>query len=163
MLSFVPSRGSCYDANSGNRPDVFLRLNRVLFVSTILVVTALSLLPAAAVPATGIGDKIEHIAAYAILAVFGMNASLRLASSLGVLVFLFALSMLLEQLQRLAPGRSNDVLDVIANVGGLVAGGLLQVSGKCAVQFLGGFMRRNSTGNEVSGESTPPAQSARPE
>lgn len=81
-----------------------------------------SLMPGSDVPGPPDLDKLEHVAAYAALAVWftGLVPRSRYAA---VAVTLVGLGLLMEILQQaMQLGRQADVLDVAANVCGTVAG-----------------------------------------
>ena len=94
-----------------------------LFVCGLVAVIVLSLLPAEAMPALEVSDKIEHAAAYAFLAFTGALALRRphrwLVAGLAVL------GIALEIAQTLVPGRSFDLVDGLANAAGAILGVLL--------------------------------------
>jgi VanZ family protein len=97
------------------------RLGRAAFYLACALVGALSLVPSAALPPVSIGDKVEHVIAYAALAVLGGVTSERgiLRMILGPIAF----GLLLELLQAFSPGRSPDAADVVADIVGACLGG----------------------------------------
>jgi VanZ family protein len=97
------------------------RLLRTAFYLAGALVVILSLAPAATLPPTSIGDKAEHVLAYALLGLLGSLSSERgvLRTILGVSAFGIAI----EMLQTFSPGRSPDALDVLADVVGATLGG----------------------------------------
>ncbi len=110
---------------------------RRLWILLLATVVALSLLPAGfpglrAVAALPAGDKLLHFLAYAILAGILPWVESRSAAACTGLV---GLSLLLELLQQLVPGRSCDPLDALANATGALCGLL-------AAAFLNASLRR---------------------
>jgi VanZ family protein len=96
----------------------------------------LSLVPASALPQTGVSDKVEHSLAYAVLALW--FAGLYPRSRYGIIgIGLFAMGVAVEWAQgAMHMGRQSDYHDVIANTIGIVAGlGL-------ALLWLGGWVER---------------------
>jgi VanZ family protein len=89
---------------------------RIAFYATATLVAALSLAPAATLPSTSIGDKMEHVIAYAVLGLLGAASSARGATR--VILGLSAFGIAIELLQMLSPGRSPDLLDVLADIAG---------------------------------------------
>ena len=97
------------------------RAYAVAFVGTYIVVLVASLLPTSALPKVDLSDKVEHVIAYAVLAVLGgkafpgrpwLLAAALAANGVGV-----------EFLQHaMALGRQGDVLDALANTLGIAAG-----------------------------------------
>ena len=99
------------------------RVALVLFLIGIVVVAALSLAPAQALPALDVSDKAEHAAAYAVLAFLGTVAVPRPHRLLVIGLALLGLALELGQLR--VPGRSFDLLDAVANVVGAATGAIL--------------------------------------
>lgn len=98
---------------------------RIAFYGMAGLVAALSLAPSAALPPTSLGDKAEHVIAYAVLGLLGVASSPRgitraaaWRTSLGLTLFGIAI----ELLQSFSPGRSPDALDVVADFIGASAG-----------------------------------------
>jgi len=98
-----------------HRPRV-LRALRLAFCAASAGVAALSLAPAAALPPTSIGDKMEHVIAYAVLGLLG-TASFA-GGAARVILGLAAFGGAIELLQAFSPGRAPDVLDVVADIAG---------------------------------------------
>ncbi len=101
---------------------MFGKLPRIAFIVGVPAVIALSLLPQEVLPETGAWDKLNHIVAYAALA---------LASGLGfrgwrsLLVVGMSLLMLgtgLELAQAVLPSRSASAYDALANLVGIAFG-----------------------------------------
>lgn len=85
-----------------------------------MVVAVLSLLPSTALPPTSIGDKVEHVMAYAVLGLLGAACSER--GVMRVILGLFIFGSAIEMLQIFSPGRSPDPLDVVADAAGAALG-----------------------------------------
>jgi VanZ family protein len=84
------------------------------------VVAVLSLLPSTTLPPTSIGDKVEHVIAYAVLGLLRAASSER--GVMRVILGLFVFGAAIEMLQTFSPGRSPDPLDVVADVAGAALG-----------------------------------------
>ena len=92
------------------------------FFVGLLAVVALSVLPQGAVPHTGLSDKVDHMAAYAALALAG-GIAFRGARSLFLLALgLLALGSGLELVQALIPDRYASGYDILANAIGIALG-----------------------------------------
>jgi VanZ family protein len=89
---------------------------RIAFYGTAALVAALSLTPSATLPPTSIGDKMEHVIAYAVLGLLGAASSAR--GTARVILGLAAFGIAIEALQMFSPGRSPDLLDVLADLAG---------------------------------------------
>jgi VanZ family protein len=98
----------------------FRRTLRIAFYGAGALVAALSLAPSAALPPTSIGDKVEHVIAYAVLGLLGAASSDR--SVVRMILGLAAFGIAIEMLQAFSPGRSPDPLDVVADVAGASLG-----------------------------------------
>ena len=96
------------------------RLLRATFYVASVLVFALSLMPSAALPPTTIGDKAEHIIAYALLALLGGASTER--GIVHMIIGLTAFGTVIELLQAFSPGRSPDVLDALADFVGASIG-----------------------------------------
>ncbi len=99
------------------------RAARIGFWVGAACVTVFSLIPAVELPAFGWSDKVQHLVAYAVLAVLGgigwaASAVARRRMALG----LVALGVVIEIAQGFVPGRLPELLDGIANVAGVAAG-----------------------------------------
>ena len=92
----------------------FRRLLQIAFWGTGALVAALSLAPSATLPPTSIGDKVEHVIAYAVLGLLGVASSERGVTR--VILGLAAFGIAIEMLQTLSPGRSPDPIDVAADI-----------------------------------------------
>src|SRR5262245_45678444 len=97
------------------------RLLHALFYAACVLVGVLSLLPSATLPPAAIGDKAEHVIAYAVLALFGCALFERRRTTM--ILGLAAYGAVLELLQSLAPGRSPEIADGVADLIGACLGG----------------------------------------
>jgi VanZ family protein len=112
------------DAYRSNTP-----IFQFLWLAAITMTIVGELLPGNSTPmrwiaATHIGDKTLHFAAYALLAflpVFGFKRRRGIAMALSMIL----LGAALEFAQRLVPGRSFEIADMVANALGVLAGGTL--------------------------------------
>jgi VanZ family protein len=113
------------------------RLVSALLIAAIVVTT---LMPQAQLPVTPENvDKVEHCAAYGLLAIWFTGLVPR-GQYWKVAAGLASLGGVLEYLQRAMPlGRSGDILDVVANVVGLAIGVAL------ALAWTGGWALRVET------------------
>ncbi len=95
-----------------------------LWSAAVGVVVAASLLPASNLPEVPKGtDKIEHFAAYALLAAGAVQLFARRLSLLSACTVLALLGIALELMQgRMGLGRAMDVRDALANTLGVLAG-----------------------------------------
>ena len=96
------------------------RLLRSAFYLASALVGVLSLAPAATLPATSIGDKVEHVLVYALLGFLGGTSSRRRV--LRTILGLSAFGIAIEMLQTFSPGRSPDAFDVLADLAGAALG-----------------------------------------
>jgi VanZ family protein len=116
-----------------------LRHRHVWIVASAVLVAAVvygSLQPNLAIPAPTNFDKVEHLSAYLALAVWFTGLYPR-GGYWKVAVALLALGLSMEVLQGLMNiGRSAELLDMVANTAGVLAGVLL------GVWFTGGWARR---------------------
>jgi VanZ family protein len=97
------------------------RFLKASFYAACMLVGVLSLLPGERLPPAPIGDKVEHVIAYALLAFLGCAAFER--RRLAMILGLVAYGAALELLQNLAPGRSPEIADGVANLIGACLGG----------------------------------------
>ena len=96
------------------------RLLRIAFYAAAALVGVLSLVPSTTLPSTSIGDKMEHVIAYAVLGLLGAASSER--RIMRVILGLAAFGLAIEMLQTFSPGRSPDLLDVAADIAGAGVG-----------------------------------------
>lgn len=85
---------------------------RISFYGASALVATLSLLPSTTLPPTAIGDKVEHVIAYAVLGLLGTASSGRGATR--VILGLAAFGLLIELLQTFSP----ELLDLAADIAG---------------------------------------------
>jgi VanZ family protein len=90
---------------------------KVAFISGVIGVVALSLLPAREAPLL-LNDKLEHLIAYAILGFVGGLAFPTRRATLWMIALLPLLSIAMELGQKFAPGRSTEVADAVASGAG---------------------------------------------
>ncbi|HEX2493388.1 MAG TPA: VanZ family protein [Steroidobacter sp.] len=113
-------------------PRVWLLIGWLLVV---LAITA-SLLPGQRLPPTGVNDKLEHMAAYTVLALWFAGIYPR-SRYVALAVALFLMGVVVEFAQgAMHLGRERDLRDVIANSAGISLG--LSI----AVLRLGGWAQR---------------------
>ena len=98
----------------------FLRLLRIAFYGTGALIAALSLAPSATLPPTSIGDKVEHVIAYAVLGLLGAASPVHCV--VRVILGVAAFGIAIEMLQSFSPGRSPDPLDAMADIVGASLG-----------------------------------------
>ncbi len=82
----------------------------------------LSLLPREYAISSGLGDKVEHIAAYGLLTVLAVPGWKERASPWVIGLIIIGYGGLLEILQTIAPGRDSSWLDLVANCLGVILG-----------------------------------------
>lgn len=99
------------------------QLLRIGFYAAAMGVIVLSLLPRTALPAASLGDKLEHVLAYATLGLLGAASARRATGALGTMCGLIALGISLEFLQAFSPGRSPELGDALADIAGTILGG----------------------------------------
>lgn len=111
------------------------RWTRVGFYLVCALVAALSLTPGSALPDLSIGDKVEHVLAYAALGLLGVATARRSAmlTILGLVLFGIAL----EFLQTFSPGRSPEIGDALADAIGACLGGGASTAALIAIDKLG--------------------------
>lgn len=93
-----------------------------LFVALLAWLLVAALSPEPRGPSLGL-DKANHVAAFAALALTGLLAGARRAPSAAWLAFgLLGLGIAIEIAQAHVPGRSPELLDVLADAAGIAAG-----------------------------------------
>ena len=92
------------------------RLLRIAFYAAGALVAAVSLVPSTTLPPTSIGDKVEHVIAYAVLGLLGAASSER--GVMRVILGLAVFGVAIEMLQAFSPGRAPDPLDLVADIAG---------------------------------------------
>ena len=95
---------------------------RVLGWLGIALTLVVSLMPPALDSSGGHADKIVHLAGYAVLTFWWAQLVIRNRWKLAIAVVLFG--MAIEGLQGLTPARQPDLLDALANSGGVLLGWL---------------------------------------
>lgn len=95
----------------------------IIFVSLIIFLTSLwPITPRKSVEVFTVFDKLLHIGAYGLLSLLIGFCRLSYIRYIQILVLIFLFSIAIEYLQYLSPGRSFSMLDVAANIIGLVFG-----------------------------------------
>lgn len=95
---------------------------RIGFYAAAVFVGIISLVPGRALPATQIGDKVEHFLTYALLGLIGaVTARTRHRAALTILG-LVTFGAMIEVLQMLSPGRYAEIADALANAAGALLG-----------------------------------------
>ena len=89
----------------------------------VVLTLALSLMPPALDVSSGHSDKIVHLAGYALLTFWWAQLVTRQRWKLALAVVLFGFAI--EGLQGLTPDRLPDMLDALANSGGVLLGWLV--------------------------------------
>lgn len=106
----------------------FAAMPRIGFYAAAAVVGALSLAPGGALPTTHIGDKVEHLLAYAALGLLGVatarNGNRAACSILGIIAF----GAVIEILQMFSPGRYAEFGDILADAAGASIGGAIAIT-----------------------------------
>lgn len=95
---------------------------RVLGWLGIVLTLVVSLMPPALDSSSGHADKIMHLAGYAVLTFWWAQLVIRQRLKLAIAVVLFGVAI--ELLQGLTPARHPDLLDALANSGGVLLGWL---------------------------------------
>jgi VanZ family protein len=103
---------------ASGREVLFRRAAQAAFGLALVVLAVVLLLPSQAMPATGLWDKLEHAAAFAVLGLLGRAAFPRHAwpLALGLIAFGWAC----EALQVRVPGRTATLGDAVANAVGVL-------------------------------------------
>ncbi len=110
------------------------KLLQMAFIIGLLAVTALSLLPLDTVPDLGLWDKVNHVMAYAALALAGGLGFTGLRSLLLVGIGLLILGAGLEIAQAALPSRSPSANDALANLIGISLGSIAAVGVSALLQ-----------------------------
>jgi VanZ family protein len=97
-------------------------LARALAAGAAIVITAASLSPTAPIVETGFGDKLDHLAAYAVLALLAVPGWSGLIAPGIIAATAIGFGGLLELLQAFAPGRQPGWADFTVNSLGVLAG-----------------------------------------
>ncbi len=104
------------------------KLSRIAFFVGLVAVIALSVIPQEVKPGTGVSGNLNHIAAYAALALAGGIAYRGGRSLFMMAVGLLLLGAGLELLQASLPSRFASGYDVLANVVGIALGSAAAIS-----------------------------------
>jgi VanZ family protein len=88
---------------------------RLAFAAAVLAIVVLSLMPSESLPRVGISDKLQHLAAYAVLAALGWLGFPTRRAALRLMLFLPLLGIALEFGQMFVPNRSAEVIDAVVN------------------------------------------------
>lgn len=123
-------KNSPTEGRSGGAIGVRQRFLFGLWIAGVACVVALSLAPGSYIEKISIpsvSDKLEHLAAYFVLATLGMIALPSRAAGIYSIVGLAVMGVLIEEIQRVVPGRGFEFGDIFANVSGLCLGALLGV------------------------------------
>jgi hypothetical protein len=89
---------------------------KAVFIMGVMGVIALSLLPPKHTPSL-LGDKLEHLIAYAFLGLVGCLAFQTRRATLWLIALLPSLAIALELAQEFAPGRSTEIADAAVRRG----------------------------------------------
>jgi VanZ family protein len=99
-----------------------IRLLRIASVAAIVVILVASLSPQAPAVETGYGDKLDHLAAYAILVMLCGGGWFRRGWSVPLTAAVVGLGGVFELLQSFSPGRQPDWADFTVNSLGALTG-----------------------------------------
>ncbi|OGE23636.1 MAG: hypothetical protein A3J42_04020 [Candidatus Dadabacteria bacterium RIFCSPHIGHO2_12_FULL_53_21] len=98
---------------------------QVIFLSYVLIVIFLSLIPGSSAGGGEYLDKIAHAVSYGIMGVLAYIAFYTFRKRITIFIFMFFLGVSLELFQMYVPGRVASVYDAAANTAGLVLSFLL--------------------------------------
>ena len=98
------------------------KIARLSFTIGFIAVTWLSLTPQDALPEIHMWDKLQHLMAYAVLAICGAVGFLGRRPRLIVSIGLIVLGCGLEVAQAAVPGRNPSIGDAVANIAGIALG-----------------------------------------
>ncbi len=98
---------------------------QVIFISYVLLVIFLSLLPGSAIGGAEYMDKIAHAVSYGIMGVLAYIAFQTLRKRITIFIFMFLMGVSLELFQIFVPGRGASLYDAAANTAGLALSFLL--------------------------------------
>ncbi len=113
---------------------MFRKLSQMAFVIGLLAVILLSLLPQDVLPDPGTWDKLNHVMAYAALALAGGLGFRGLRSLLLIGIGLLILGAALEIAQAALPHRSASAYDVLANLIGISLGSIATIGANAFAQ-----------------------------
>ena len=106
---------------------MFRNLSRIAFIVGLLAVILLSLLPPEALPDPGTWDKLNHVMAYAALALAGGLGFRGLRSLLLIGIGLLILGAGIEIAQAALTYRSASAYDALANLIGIALGSIAAI------------------------------------
>src|SRR3990167_9590362 len=92
---------------------------QVIFLSYVLIVIFLSLIPGSSAGGGEYLDKIAHAVSYCIMGVLAYIAFYTFRKRITIFIFMFFLGVSLELFQMYVPGRVASVYDAAANTAGL--------------------------------------------
>jgi VanZ family protein len=98
---------------------------QVIFISYVVLVIFLSLVPSTGVGGAEYMDKIAYAVSYAVMGGIAYIAFHTLRKRILIFIFMFLLGVSLEIFQIYVPGRGASVYDVAANTAGLALSFLL--------------------------------------
>jgi VanZ family protein len=98
---------------------------RLCFYAAAILVGALSLAPGGILPAAEVGDKLEHLLAYAALGFIGVATARSRRRAAATILGIIAFGMAIELLQLFSPGRLAEFGDAVADAAGAAIGGLI--------------------------------------
>jgi len=96
---------------------------KIIFLACIAVITFLAFVPLDNAPDTGFSDKVNHIAAFALLA--ALAAGSYKGGYRALITGLVIYGLFIEAVQYFIPGRSCSAMDFFADICGIAAGLLL--------------------------------------
>jgi VanZ family protein len=134
------------------------RWQRIGFYLACLLVGGLSLAPSAALPEISVSDKVEHVLAYAALALLGVATAQRAPAFTILGLVLFGIAI--ELLQTFSPGRSPEIGDALADSIGVCLGAAARGATLIAIDRLGRAARPcgvRADGGDASRASLPRA------
>ncbi len=107
-------------------------IRKTAFITGLIAIAMVSVLPREVLPEAGISDKLGHFAAYGALALLGWLAFAEEIVRRRVMIALVLYGAVLEGLQSFIPGRFFSIGDMIANGLGVAAvyGGLMVIANK---------------------------------
>lgn len=92
---------------------------QVIFISYLLLVIFISLVPQPAGSGSGNLDKIVHVLLYFVMGVIAYTAFNTFGKRIVIFIFMLLLGVSLELLQAYIPGRDASLYDALANTAGL--------------------------------------------
>jgi len=98
---------------------------QVIYISYVLLVIFLSVIPISAGGGVQYLDKVEHATAYCVMGVLAYISVESLNKRIILYIFMFLLGIAIEFFQMYIPGRDASVYDAMANTAGLALSFLL--------------------------------------